>query len=246
MKIRILIYLTILTIVVSITSNCSDTNENKALKILKTQRSKSMKYRLDDRLATHSWGKLISYQTYDTCYLEKWTLNTNRRSEYKFSNTYMKSITNDSIYLKVLDDEITITDDEKYRKSKHAEKVLLSERFLDEGQNSFRFKYLGIEKLRNKSCYVIEIKNKITDELEIRYIDTLTYRFLGVDYIYPDPKFSVIFSDFRPVIYDILIPFREMTISDSSVILNVLQYDSIKIVDSLPDSLFSVDRSLYE
>jgi len=135
----------------------------------------------------------------------------------------------------ILTDEIT---------SKRREITALREVFkhLDPFSDQFEVRYEGIQQVDEKSCYVLQISNKINDDVEIDFFDVNNYLLVKTIEVQPEQEKSIVYSDYREV-EGVKHPFKQETEVlpvGQKQLLEINEYQSNVRID---DSLFQPPES---
>ena len=121
---------------------------------------------------------------------------------------------------------------------KRREIIALREVFkhLDPYSEHFEVRFAGVQQVNERSCYVLQISNKINDDVEIDFFDVNDYLLLQTIQVQPEQEKIIQFSDYREV-DGVKHPFMQETeilpIGQKQV-LQITEYQSnIRIDDSV-------------
>ncbi|MBT3233091.1 MAG: PDZ domain-containing protein [Calditrichaeota bacterium] len=122
--------------------------------------------------------------------------------------------------------------------SKRREIIALREVFkhLDPFSDQFVIRFEGVQEVNNKSCYVLQISNKINDDVEIDFFDVNTSLLIKTIEVQPEQEKSIVFSDYREI-DGVKHPFRQETEVlpiGQKQLLEITEYQSnVRIDDSM-------------
>jgi len=104
--------------------------------------------------------------------------------------------------------KLLIRRDENTLKERRVRRLMSEYTYADPEAEYFTLTFEGVEKVNNKDCYVVKIKNTINKNIQKNFYDKSSFYLLKEIVTRPDNEHQVVYSDFRKV-EGFVLPFKE-------------------------------------